>query len=1327
MQAASRETGAWAKSLTFAKTAAVQAVGAFGGFMFMSAVINSVTQGFQFLKDAVLEFDTAIVESMAVMSEQGPAVRSELEATAQAVAKGTKFNSTEVAEGFYHLISAGYDLNQTLALTPIVAAYAQAGVMNLEEATEQLAQTQAALGMKSEDPVQNMENMTRISDALAQAAVKSTASVKDFGDMITNKFGTAIALSGRTVEEAMTLGMAYANVGIKGKVAGTQLSVAMRDLQLAAVNNSAAMEDLGINVYDANGNMNNLVEIAKSLNTAFGSMSDKGLRMKLKSLGFADRAVHAILPLIATSTAEWEKNEAAMAGAAGAAQRMSDKQMKSLTAQLGNVRDVAQEVAVALGKKMLNGAAELWKSLEKPIKDVVNNLKDFAKEAALPAFEPLVALIGGGFVLSLQIIAQALKGITSALAGLGPAVKPLLTFAVTLKGVSLLFGPLAASAQVYAVRLGLITTAQMENAVATKFATAAMEQQATARAAATAAATAQAGGVAQAAFIGPMLPTGKGMKLTGIVASLNGAKAAAISATAGMGKLTGAMHLAKLGAVQLRAAINLIGTGTAIGIAVAAFVAAGVVIHKEIQSYRELAREHNDRVNEGLVMTDPADREKALKNQRDYIEAMKKERDKAWDENEGLNPWSGLQNAWTTNAASKVIDESENILKADEAKYDLYEERLARMARIAGTTKDVVRAKVDAMGIGPALMDAGAKSEEYSEIQKNVTSSLEGVATRAAGASVEVEALAASEEDGTAAAEAMAKRYEEIAKVLFEGMDPTKILSDLQKINEAIAGSFGATGASVLGDLQSAADDALQAAADLADKNDDKSIEARVEALQDEKDALDDGTKSTKASKAAIKDRKKAIDDEIEAVKDSKKEKEDPAPAVIGLDAWANGLQKASEDTKALTDNLQLIKQKMRDAKIPESVIQDTVSNLAAMGAEGAPLIESFAKLGEDRFGQMAIKISESFKGINPEIATSLADFDAAMAGSVAKADAQIVGLKDIAGSLAKAGMGTTPDDLLNFAKLGPEAMALLPEMATKAASGQQGAMEVAGTIRNALTNAGILDGTIVAMLTEELAMAQLIAVTPAEQLGSTINQAINGKMIPTPGEMSDALAAKGFSNAATWASGYQLFLDNWKAEYFPEPQNVTNGSSRAAGTPSKPGGTGGKRPPPSGGGQSGGRTTLNGIDPNPNGGIDGNIWTTFASGGIKENHKAQIARAGDMRLWAEPETGGEAYIPLGSNKRSDAMPVLAEVARRFGLGLSQYANGGVRPAGYDMVGAGRHGTGNSAQTTVVAVPIESKNITQFNGPIQGVRMEDAEAYAARKRRQARLAGGRKR
>lgn len=63
----------------------------------------------------------------------------------------------------------------------------------------------------------------------------------------------------------------------------------------------------------------------------------------------------------------------------------------------------------------------------------------------------------------------------------------------------------------------------------------------------------------------------------------------------------------------------------------------------------------------------------------------------------------------------------------------------------------------------------------------------------------------------------------------------------------------------------------------------------------------------------------------------------------------------------------------------------------------------------------------------------------------------------------------------------------------------------------------------------------------------------------------------------------------------------------------------------------------------------DGNVVDFYANGGTREDHVAQIAPAGAWRVWAEPETGGEAYIPLADSKRSRSENILAEVARRFG------------------------------------------------------------------------------
>ena len=68
---------------------------------------------------------------------------------------------------------------------------------------------------------------------------------------------------------------------------------------------------------------------------------------------------------------------------------------------------------------------------------------------------------------------------------------------------------------------------------------------------------------------------------------------------------------------------------------------------------------------------------------------------------------------------------------------------------------------------------------------------------------------------------------------------------------------------------------------------------------------------------------------------------------------------------------------------------------------------------------------------------------------------------------------------------------------------------------------------------------------------------------------------------------------------------------------------------------------------------------TAYANGGMRrENHVAQIAPAGAWRLWAEDETGGEAYIPLAQSKRSRSTKILEQVASVFGFALIRQAQG---------------------------------------------------------------------
>jgi hypothetical protein len=94
----------------------------------------------------------------------------------------------------------------------------------------------------------------------------------------------------------------------------------------------------------------------------------------------------------------------------------------------------------------------------------------------------------------------------------------------------------------------------------------------------------------------------------------------------------------------------------------------------------------------------------------------------------------------------------------------------------------------------------------------------------------------------------------------------------------------------------------------------------------------------------------------------------------------------------------------------------------------------------------------------------------------------------------------------------------------------------------------------------------------------------------------------------------------------------------------------------------------------------DGGVWDYFSDGGVQrggvrrfaggaENHVAQIAPAGSWRVWAEPETAGEGYVPFAASKRPRSRAITEEIVRRLGgdpTGIQWNADGSVTDWRYD-------------------------------------------------------------
>jgi TP901 family phage tail tape measure protein len=116
----------------------------------------------------------------------------------------------------------------------------------------------------------------------------------------------------------------------------------------------------------------------------------------------------------------------------------------------------------------------------------------------------------------------------------------------------------------------------------------------------------------------------------------------------------------------------------------------------------------------------------------------------------------------------------------------------------------------------------------------------------------------------------------------------------------------------------------------------------------------------------------------------------------------------------------------------------------------------------------------------------------------------------------------------------------------------------------------------------------------------------------------------------------------------------------------------------------------------------DGAVVEYYAPGGMRENHIAQIAPAGAWRVWAEDETGGEAYIPLGADKRARSSMILAETNRRLGYPLGGKPGSDGQYAA--IVAAGANRPRNNTMT--VKVQVEGAVKVRGDGVISGLRDE---------------------
>ncbi len=314
-------------------------------------VIDKLTEFGKSAVDTGKDFSTSMSQVCATMSItkdtviDGVSPYEKLEEVARECGSTTQFSATEAANALNYLALAGYDVDKACEALPQVLNIAAAGGMDLASASDMVTDSMSALGIEATNT-----NLTEFGDKLAVTAQKSNTSVSELGEAILTIGGTAKSLAGGTTELNTALGI-LADAGDKGSEGGTALRNVILSLTAPTDTAKAKIEELGVQVYDANGNMRPLNETLNDFNKAMSNMTDEEKTDVISTI-FNKNDIKSINQLLSNSGKRWDELTGYINDCDGACEQMADTMTDNLEGDLASLNSAIDDVKIELYEQM---------------------------------------------------------------------------------------------------------------------------------------------------------------------------------------------------------------------------------------------------------------------------------------------------------------------------------------------------------------------------------------------------------------------------------------------------------------------------------------------------------------------------------------------------------------------------------------------------------------------------------------------------------------------------------------------------------------------------------------------------------------------------------------------------------------------------------------------------------------------------------------------------------------------------------------------------------------------------------------------------------------
>lgn len=321
------------------------------------------------------DFDSAMSQVAATMGTTVDQIQN-LRDFAQEMGSTTAFSATQAADALNYMALAGYDAETSMEMLPNVLNLAAAGGIDLARASDMITDAQSALGLE-------LPETTEMVDQMARAASMSNTSVEQLGDAFLTIGATAANLQGGTNELATVLGV-LADNGIKGAEGGTHLRNMILSLTNPTNTASDMLTELGVQVYDTEGNMRSMVDVIYDLQQSMEGMTQAEQDAAVGAI-FNRADMASVNALLSTEIERYDELSEAIGNSTGAAGEMAETQLDNLAGDITLFQSALEGAQIAISDALTPTLREFVQLGSEGLSSVTQGFQEGGLEGAMSA------------------------------------------------------------------------------------------------------------------------------------------------------------------------------------------------------------------------------------------------------------------------------------------------------------------------------------------------------------------------------------------------------------------------------------------------------------------------------------------------------------------------------------------------------------------------------------------------------------------------------------------------------------------------------------------------------------------------------------------------------------------------------------------------------------------------------------------------------------------------------------------------------------------------------------------------------------------------------